>query len=172
MPKHSNFTLVATLAVVPALAACSGNPLPGTMLGTYEVVAESQTNTCGLEAPNPWTFDVQLSEDGTTLYWSFMDGTPPLFSPLTGQSATLTATIQNNVDGTADGGLGPCTMERDDSLPITLGSGSPPPAFTGSIHYNFSVPAGAVCTDQLTASGGQYETLPCSITYSMTASRQ
>src|SRR5271156_2158821 len=97
--RPSNFVFVGILAALLIQMACSESPLPGTMLGTYSVVAESQTNTCGLGAPNPWMFDVELSEDGTTLYWSWMDGTTPLYSPLTAQSTTLTATEQVNVDG-------------------------------------------------------------------------
>jgi hypothetical protein len=153
--------------------ACSANPLPGTMLGTYAIVAQSQTNTCGLAAPNPWTFDVEISQSGTTLYWSWMDGSPLLSNAMsTPSQVTLLASEQVNVDGTADGGLGPCTMERDDTLQIDLGSGSPPSSFEGTIGYAFSVPSGWNCADQLASAGGQYATIPCAISYAMTATRQ
>src|SRR5580704_7203696 len=107
---------------------CDEQPLPGTLLGTYTVDAQSQTNSCGLAAPNPWQFDVQMSEDGQLLYWSWMDGNPAVSAPLSGMAATLLASQQANVDG-VDGGLGPCTMERDDTLEVTLGTGSPPTTF-------------------------------------------
>jgi hypothetical protein len=153
--------------------ACSGNPLPGNMLGTYQVVAQSQTNSCGLAAPDPWDFDAQLSEQGTTLYWSWMDGSPPLSAAMsTSSQGTLLANEQLNVDGTADGGLGPCTMARADTLQIDLGSGSPPSAFSGTIEYVFSVAPGWDCADQLASAGGQYAALPCTITYTMSATRQ
>jgi len=153
--------------------ACADKPLPGNLLGTYQIVAQSETNTCGLAAPDPWTFDAELSEDGTTLYWSWMDGSPPLSNAMSSTSqATLLASEQVNVDGTADGGLGPCTMERDDTLQIDLGSGTPPSTFQGTIGYAFSVPSGWNCADQLASAGGQYAVLPCTITYSMTATRQ
>jgi hypothetical protein len=84
----------------------------------------------------------------------------------------LTATEQVNVDGTADAGLGPCTMERDDTLTVTMGSGSPPTTFAATIKYAFSVTAGSDCSDQLTSGGGQYTTIPCTIEYTVTASRQ
>jgi hypothetical protein len=171
---RSRSGIVPAAAAIGALlfVACSNDPLPGTMLGTYEVVGQANVNSCGLAAPSPWTFDVQLSEEDTTLYWSWMDGTPLLSSPLSTESATLLATEQVNVDGTADGGLGPCTMQRDDSLPLTLGSGSPPSSFTGSITYAFSATDGSNCSDQLAAAGGMYSTLPCTITYTVTATRQ
>lgn len=76
-----------------------------------------------------------------------------------------------NVDGT-DAGSGPCTMTRGDSVVVALGSGSPPGSFSGTITYDFSAAAGADCADQLTSAGGQYDAIPCTITYSMSASPQ
>jgi ABC-type glycerol-3-phosphate transport system substrate-binding protein len=173
MNRHVSFPFAGALAAALVLLACSGSPLPGTVLGTYKVVGQIQTNSCGLGAPNPWTFDIQLSQDGATLYWSWMDGTPPLSSPLTTESnATLTSTLQVNVDGTADGGLGPCTMDRADNFQVALGSGSPPANFTGTIAYAFSSPSGSDCADQLTTAGGEYDALPCAMVYSVAASRQ
>ena len=158
--------------IVLALPACGNTSMPGTQLGTFQVVAQTQTNTCGLSAPDPWTFDVQLSEDGSTLYWSFMDGSPYLTGVVAGTSTTILASEQVNVDGTADGGLGPCTMERDDTLQVDLASATAPSTFTGSIGYAFSATAGSNCSDQLTSSAGQYMTLPCTIAYTVTATKQ
>src|SRR5215469_11615419 len=156
---------VASAAIAIALlAACNDQPLPGEMLGTYKVSAQSQNNTCGagLEAPSPWTFQVQLSESASTLYWSWMDGSPPLSSTLDSKShASLTTSLNGNVDGTADGGFGPCTMDRSDDVEVTLGSGSPPASFSATITYSFAVQAGSTCGDQLSSSGGMYDTLPC-----------
>jgi hypothetical protein len=153
---------------------CANTALPGTLLGTYHVVATLQTNTCGagLGAPNPWTFDVQLSQEGSTLYWSWLDGSAPLSNALDDDSTSLTTTSSANVDGTADGGLGPCTMQRNDTVGVTLASGSPPASFTGTIGYAFSVESGANCSDQLSATGGSYDSLPCTVSYTTTASLQ
>jgi hypothetical protein len=156
-------------------ASCSDTALPGSLLGTYKVQASPQSNTCGsgLKAPNPWNFDVQLSQSGSTMYWSWLDGSAPLTSTLaTGGTTTLTNTQTGNVDPTPDGGAGPCTMQRNDTIQVALSSGSPPTAFAGTIQYAFSVPSGYDCSDQLGASGGMYSTLPCTITYAMTAARQ
>jgi hypothetical protein len=164
---------VAVAGAAWTVLDCSENPLPGTLLGTYAIVAQSQTNTCGLAAPDPWTFDAELSQSGTTLYWSWMDGSAPLSNVMTTSSeATLLASEQVNVDGLPDGGLGPCTMERDDTLQVDLGTGSPPATFEGTVNYAFSAASGWDCADQLASAGGQYATLPCTITYSMTATRQ
>jgi hypothetical protein len=158
-----------------AIAGCSGSALPGTLLGTYAVTGHKLTNTCGdgIGEQDPWSFDVQLSRQGSTLYWSWLDGTALLSGSLDAQSqATLTMTQQGDVDVTADGSVGPCAMERDDTLEVTLASGSLPASFSGTIGYAFSVLTGADCSDQLATAGGMYATLPCSVTYSMTASRK
>jgi hypothetical protein len=160
------------LVLACTAAGCNQNPLPGTMLGTYSVTAQSQTNSCGLAAPNPWAFDVQMSESGPTLYWSFMDGSAPLSTTMDGTNATLVDQVEANVDGTADGGLGPCTMLRADTFQLDFATGSPPSSFSGTITYAFSIAEGADCSDQYAAAGGQYAALPCTIAYTMTASRQ
>jgi len=161
--------LAASLALLGA--ACDEKPLPGTLLGTYAVDAQSQTNSCGLAAPNPWQFNVQMSQDGELLYWSWLNGDPAASALLTGTTATLLASQQDNVDG-VDGGLGPCTMERDDTLEVTLGAGSPPTTFTSTITYAFSVTSGSDCSDQLASAGGQYAELPCTVIYSASGTRQ
>jgi hypothetical protein len=144
------------------------------MLGTYAVTANLGPNSCGtgLAAPTPWKFDVQMSEKGATLYWSNLDGNPPLSSAITADSAMLTATESASVDTAPDGGAGPCTLTRTDTLKVNLASGSPPPTFQGTIEYAFSAPGGVDCSDQLSANGGTYDTLPCSVSYAMTGVRQ
>jgi hypothetical protein len=171
--RHAASFALATFAAVglAVLAACSANPMPGTLIGTYKVTAQSQTNTCGLTAPNPWAFDVQLSQKDTTLYWSWMDGSPLLSGATASSQASLTSVLELNVDGT-DASAGPCTMMRSDTIDVALASGAAPASFTGSINYAIEAAPGATCTDQLTNAGGQYAVLPCTITYSMTAARQ
>jgi hypothetical protein len=155
-------------------ASCSNTALPGTQLGTYAVTATLGTNSCGagLAPPSPWTFDVQMSEQGSTLYYGTLDGTPPLSSTLSSNAATLSATESTTVDTAPDGGPGPCAMTRTDTLQVQLASGNPPPSMTGSIEYAFDVVNGADCSDQLAVNGGMYDALPCTVTYSMTASRK
>ena len=165
---------VAIALAAAALLACSDSPLPGTMLGTYSVTGTLGTNSCGagLGAPSPWTFSAQMSEQGTTIYWSWMDGSPPLSAPFTSGSVTLTTSQSANVDGLPDGGTGPCTMTRTDTLQIDLATGSPPPSFTGTVEYAFGVASGANCSDQLSVYGGMYDVLPCSTSYSVVGTRQ
>jgi hypothetical protein len=164
----------AGFACASVLLNCSSTPLPGTQLGTYRVDAALKTNTCGagLAAPNPWTFDVQLSQQGSTLYWSWLDGNAPLKNTLSGNAVSLTNSRTSNVDSNGDGGAGPCTMQRADTVQVTLAAGSPPASFQASIQYAFSASSGADCSDQLSASGGTYDVLPCSVSYTATAARQ
>ena len=168
---------VALVIVAGALglapAACSPTPLPGTQLGTFRVVASSKQNTCGLGAPDPWAFDAALSRDGALVYWSWMDGSPLLSGPVDAQSAAeLDDDMTANVDPT-DAGDGPCTMDRKSVLDLDLG-GAATGSFRGTLTYSFSAVAGADCSDQLVSSGagGQYDALPCTITYSMVGTKQ
>jgi hypothetical protein len=166
MLRAACFSSLAFAALLAA--ACASTALPGTQLGTFNVTGQSTTNTCGLGAPNPWTFDVQLSQSGSTLYWSWMDGSAPLSGPVSADAqASIEDSVAGNVDGT-EASLGPCTLDRADNLQLDLGAGF----FTGTISYSYTIAAGADCTDQLSGSGGTFETLPCTVTYSVTAAKQ
>jgi hypothetical protein len=175
--RISALTVAATVFVVvlaPTGAGCGGGAMPGHLLGTYKVVGQSKTNSCGLGAPNPWTFDVQLSQQQTTLYWDWLDGSPLLSGTLSRgaqPSTTITDSATINADST-DAGLGPCTLDTASSMQIALGEGVPPDGFTGTLSYGYTPASGATCTDVLTTAGGMYEQLPCTVTYTVTANRQ
>jgi hypothetical protein len=81
--------------------------------------------------------------------------------------ASIKDTQAGNVDG-SDASLGPCTLQRSDDLELTLASSS----FSGTISYSFAPASGADCSDQLTAAGGPFGALPCTVTYSVTAAQQ
>jgi len=172
---HAALVLV-TLALVAgaAASACSDQALPGTMYGMYKVTGQATTNSCGsgIGAPDPWVFDAQLSKEGSTIYWSFMDGNAPLSGPLvTATHASITTDLSANVDG-SDAGAGPCTMARADDIELTLPTTTPPASFAGTIAYSFTVPSGSTGSDQLVSGGGQYATLPCTVSYTVTAAKQ
>ena len=142
--------------------------------------ATAGTNTCGggLGAPGQYQFDVQLSTTTATLHWSWLDDTPVASGPLAPISssdgdlqASLSSSQSNNVDATA-AGAGPCTMERADTIVVTLGAASPPATFSGTMSYAFTVESGAECSDQLTSAGGMYDQLPCSVSYTIAGTRQ
>jgi hypothetical protein len=162
-------------AILPAaavlLAACNAKPMPGNLLGTYEVTAHTQNNSCGagLAAADPWVFTVELSQDGTTLYWNTLDGSPMLSGPVDAhEHATMTSSTTENMDGT-EAGLGPCNMQRTDSLTVALGAGTPPATFSATFTYGFAAQTGSDCSDQMSSAGGPYDAIPCTLGYTATA---
>jgi hypothetical protein len=149
---------------LPILASCSS----ASTLGNYAVTGTISTNTCGagLGAPSPWSFTVQLSQNGSTMYWNALDGSPLSYGPVSGSTANLSGSTAG-ADSTADGSAGACAMSRLDAVVLDL-TGSPPTSFTGTLTYTFDVEPGADCSDQ----AGTYATLPCSLGYALTATRQ
>jgi hypothetical protein len=161
--------------------ACAPAPtLPGTALGTYGVVGTLGTNTCGsgINAMNPWDVTFDLSEDSTTLYLAKTDGSDEVSGPLATSStspATLISVVTANVDGNDAGVAGPCNLTLSTSFSVLLASGAMPKTFAGTALYTYSVAAVSAnsnCTDQLSDSGGQYATLPCTVNYTLTGTRQ
>ncbi len=146
--------------------------MPGTTLGIYSVKGTLTTNTCGagLGAPSPWNFNVELSKTATDLYWNTMDGSALLSGTLS-SSVTMGNSTSANVDG-VDGSTGPCSMTRADTLTLDLSSGAVPSSFSGSLSYTFSVDSGSSCADQMSSAGGAYDTLPCTIAYTLSGSHQ
>jgi len=165
------FIACAAAACVLTAAAFSDSPMPGRVLGTYTVTGQAKSNTCGLGAPDPWKFTVQLSMQGSTLYWSWLDGSPLLSGPASSAGqVSIKNSQQVNADST-DAGLGPCTLVRDDDIELALPSGSTPGGFSGTIGYTYAPANGATCTDVLSASGGTFANLPCAVSYDVTATR-
>jgi hypothetical protein len=166
---------VASLLAAVLVASCIGKDArePGTAIGTFAVTGTLKANSCGSAAPNPWTFSVKLSKDPGTLYWD--QGDYPVAGDLTA-SNTVTMTSTSTQSGGASSGSSTCTLQRVDKLstaltpdPTLAGSYS---SFTGTLEYDFSTPAGSGdCSSALAANGGGYATLPCSMTYALTASR-
>lgn len=166
-----------------SLSACvaPSSSLPGDSLGKYDVTATLGTNTCGsgVDATNPWSFTVEMSKDGSLLYLANEDGSDEVsggYDDTAQTSATLVSAETKNVnDATANLGT-TCNMTLATTFALSLGSTSPPPSFTGSVSYAYSV-ATAIssntdCSAQLASAGGKYTTLPCTVTYSLKATRQ
>jgi hypothetical protein len=169
---------VAGLATAALATTCSpASPLPGTPLGTYSVTGALQGNTCGagLGAPNPWSFSVQMSEDGTTFYWELSGGSEAS-GTVSSTQVSITSIQTANVDAPDAGLEGPCNLQSTTAINLTLATSSPPATFTGTVSYTFAAATGVSsmndCTDQLSASGGTYDTLPCTATYALTGTRQ
>lgn len=180
------------VAALIATASCDEPTLPGNALGTYDVTGTLASNSCGtdlaaMDSLGPFSAMMSQSTDGSTLYWSSDYGNttvaPDVLSgALVDSSATMTSSVQTNVDGT-NGVGGPCCIETDHTVAVALGGGSPPATFTGTLTWSYSAVAACsngctssdpttCCADQLISSGGEYEAIPCSFSYSVTGSLQ
>ena len=162
------------------LAACTGkDPYePGTQLGTFTVDATVTTNDCGIDpGASPWVFTVKIGVDPGTIYWE--QGSVPVAGKFTAAHlATLnsTSTLAAGGAGIDAGAGGACVMERDDALSATF---VPDPtlagnyeSFSGTLAYTFKEGAGSGdCSGQLSANGGQYAKLPCTMGFGIAAKR-
>jgi hypothetical protein len=157
-----------------ALVACD-NPNPGTPLGTFVVASTLSVDTCGgtVVDGSPGIFDVTISNDDGLIYWfpnTGGTGTYGVMDP--SGTVSINEVVADDVDMTEAGASGACTLQRNDTLTFTLPSGAAPGSFTGSYSFTMSAASGANCADQLTANGGGYGALPCTVTYGMKGTRQ
>jgi len=167
-------SLVIFGAACFALAACD-NPNPGTPLGTFAVTSALTANSCGSDvaAPDPGSFGVTLSNDQGVVYWFPDTGGSSASGGLSAShSVSISEVVADSVGATTDGGASPCTLERADTLSFTLSSATSPSSFSGSYDFTVSALSGSSCTSQLASAGGGYVQLPCTVTYSMTGTRQ
>ncbi len=159
-------------AVVSAgLVACAGTRdarEPGEKLGTFHVTGKLVATSCG-KALDPWRFDVRLSREGSTLYW--IQGALPIAGKLDAQSRVRLDARAEAVVEKKDPrrGIEGCTMRRIDALDATL-TGEPPTGFEASLVYRFEMASGD-CSTQLSMAGGEYDVLPCTMTYALSAER-
>lgn len=167
--------LAISLALAVSLASCGGkDPYnPGAQLGTFHVSAKLLGTTCG-QTPNPWEFDVRLNHDGQTLYW--IQGGAPISANVNVQTARtelVSESIHDLRKADARAKLAACVVSRKDKLDVMLvgedTKPSPDPSlaksFVGSLSYVFAPTDGSDCTDQLLATNGDFEQLPCSVEY-------
>lgn len=171
-----------------ALWVCATMACDNVSTSTYDMTADITTNTCGagLMAENPWTFELQFSQSSSTLSltWSGVEEST-LTAPYTlGSSASSTST-SNSTAGILDGESASfvaettsspdadpsCVLQRNDTIDVSFGgTGSPPSTLAGTVTFYFSPVSGYSCTDQLSSNGGSYDTLPCTLGYTMTGS--
>ncbi|MBI3202207.1 MAG: hypothetical protein HYZ29_11735 [Myxococcales bacterium] len=168
-------------ALVPValavLAGCMGpeqDKVPGDSLGTYQVVAQLDSSTCGpgaLGSKDLWEFEVKLSRDGHDLYW--VNGADPIGGDVAsdGVSFGFDSHAVLTPIKPAKGQPG-CSISRTDSGTGKLSSAAPPVAgFEGTLRYGFK-PVGESDCEPLMAVEGGFSQLPCEISYSMDATRQ
>lgn len=156
---------------------CSGGKdpkIPGDELGTYAVVSTLQTSTCGpgaLGSKDLWQFQVKLSQEGHDLYW--LNGAEAIAGDLAADGVSFGFDSHVVVNAIAAGkGQPGCAISRIDTGSGRLSSSAPPvESFEGTLRYGFQPLAGSDCTPLMAVEGG-FHTLPCEMTYAMTASRK
>lgn len=169
-------SMVASSLGLFVLAACSGkDPFsPGQKLGTFHVSAKLTHSSCG-PTPDPWEFDVRLHHDASTLYW-IQGGVPIEGRVDTTARARLEAEIVHEVRAAdARSKRQACAISRTDVLALTLADADAEPtndpalarSFAGELVYAFTPTAGSDCSDQVAASGGDFDALPCEVHYNL-----
>jgi hypothetical protein len=174
MPPSSRTVAASLLASAALLLGACDNPTPGEPLGTFAVTSALSVDTCGgtVADADPGDFTVIMSNDNGVIHWFPQTGGSAVSGSL-GANGTvkIDEEVTGNVDG-VDGGNGPCTLDRMDTLTFTLPSATAPQSFVGSYGFSVSPASGASCSDQLTTYGGGYGALPCTVTYNLTGKRQ
>lgn len=161
--------MLRRVLVLGACAACLAHQ-PGSTLGTFAVTGALKTQTCGadLQAENPWAFDVHLSKSGTTLFW--LQDSAPALSGVLDPSGNATLTTNEIFDlSEPDAGVAYCAVIRTDTFKAALGTSAAPSDFTGSIAYHYELDQGSDCGGLL---AGQFDSVPCDVTYDLSAQRK
>lgn len=169
--------IVAPLALC-VLSACTGkDPYnPGESLGTFTVEAKRANASCG-EAqtpPDPWKFDVRLSQEGRTLYW--IQGGAPVHGTLDANNRTEMKSADARTLREASKGRSACVVRREDALEATLTAtataASAPnqtkldvKSFSGKLAYRFIPEDGSDCQDML--ENGTFAELPCEVSFTL-----
>jgi hypothetical protein len=172
---HGAAVLVAAAVMAPG---CSGqNRLePGTVLGTYEVAAKKVSGTCGdsAYAPDPWTFTIRLSRDGTKLYW--LQNRQPIEGRVLGSRVTFETWDARTVRGADRTGRGFCQVGRTDTFDGALAgevvagdAGTAPATLSGRLRYAFASTEDSDCSG---IDDPSVAILPCELSYDLVATRK
>ena len=154
---------------------------PGEPLGSFHVVAKQTANGCGegaLGSTASWSFDVKLSKDQSQLFWN--NGEEIVVGTLSGDgSFAFTSGVEMDMrsgasgEGGGSGGpkLPPCSIDRTDTASGALEGGADVTGFQGKLSYGFAPTTGSSCGDLVSGPSAAFATLPCSMTYALTATK-
>ena len=176
-PALTHWILRLGIASLASIGCYGKDPYnPGTPIGTYHVTGAliATSDSCGgaVGAPDPWSFDIRLAQDQTSLYWE--QGGLPVggFVDSHGHAELRSSDTRTVHEADPRAGLGFCSMTRDDTVDVSLAAGES--TFTATLVYVFSATSGTAnsdCSDQLVSSGGTYAALPCTIRYDLVGTR-
>jgi hypothetical protein len=146
---------------------------PGDRLGTFHADGALKSDTCHaalLGVTNDWQFDVKLSRQAGTLYW--LNGEEAIPGTIANDGTTFS--FESGVEVTlqaAQGARPGCVMQRSDTANGVLGSSTTDvPGFSVDMSFGYAVQPGSQCAGWVGVQGG-FATLPCAVSYSLTATR-
>jgi hypothetical protein len=154
-----------SLCALDCVESAADDDPRGTSLGTFHATALLTSSNCGagVEAPASHEFDVVLSQDDTAIYWT-QSGTT-LIGSLDDDEATWTYQAPAQMDG-------PCTIAQQEELEAKLDDIDQPKMLKGTIRQGVTPVTGTTCSRQVTAAGGTFDNLPCSVGYVFSAKRK
>lgn len=142
---------------------------PGTEIGQFSVTGKLSDDSCGadsLNAPAKWSFDLKLSREGSVLYW--LNGREAIVGDI---DRSGRFSFESHVDvplSQQRGATKGCVMVRRDSAEGTLKGSS---SFSGKLSYAYDAKGDTDCSAYAIGTDGLPLALPCSLTYSLSASR-
>lgn len=175
-PHRKAWTFLA-VGLLSATSCIGKDPYnPGEPVGAFHVTAKLVANSCG-QASNPWEFDVRLRHEETTLYW--VQGSVPVSGKVDASAHVVLTSTSSDTVRPADTRAAGCVLTRDDKLDVILSDAASGAAvdpatttsFVGTLAYHFGTTSDSDCSDQTTAGGGEFTTLPCDVRYELTAKR-
>lgn len=147
--------------------------VPGEPLGTFNVVAELDTTSCGAGAmgsTDVWEFEVKLSKDFDQVFW--LNGREVIPGTLAsdGESFEFDTRVAVEVLEPKAGFQG-CTLNRQDRASGKLGfDDETVVGFDGRLTFAYIPSSESDCTPLIGVDGG-FSTLPCEMRYDFEAER-
>jgi hypothetical protein len=159
--------LLWSFFILPGLTACTNGHEPGEPLGTFSVVAELSSSTCGsgaLGAADPWKFEIKLARFERELFWR--NGREDITGSLEADGVTFRFDTRVEAEAVpAQKGVAACVLSRKDHAEGRLSSADEDVlSFEASLDFEFSVADGSDCTSIIGVPGG-FEKLPCKMSY-------
>jgi hypothetical protein len=160
-------SLLWSLLLLPGLSACTNGHEPGEPLGTFAVVAELSSSSCGkgaLGAADPWKFEIKLARFERELFWR--NGREDITGTLEKDGVTFRFDTRVEAEAVPAGrGVAACVLSRKDHAEGRLSSAEGDVlSFEGSLDFEFSQVEGSDCTSIIGVPGG-FEKLPCAMSY-------
>ena len=169
-------SVLALLGCVSCKFGQGDAKVPGEPLGTFEVIAELQSSTCGagaLGSTDIWEFNVQLSKDLDQLFWLNGQEVIPGKLARDGESFEFDTRVQVEVFEPEPGILG-CTLNRQDrasgQLDYDKDDEEAVTSFNGRLTFAYIPTSDSDCSPLMGVEGG-FSTLPCEMKYDLVASR-